>query len=139
MDGTKHEANDWIEEQWLGKPAMQVRVFDMPGTKGLPDLRGKCGTVREVFWDEKGALHCLVAAHDMEWWAPASLLTTDFREPTHCQAVSVDGEQCVLRPDHDAETPHRSDRTVWAGDHYDQRCLLHPSERRVVVPAPVVS
>lgn len=57
-----HEADKWIESQWLNKQVVQV--------KGSDDCIGREGKVIETFWDEKGALHCKVD----DWWCPAAFL-----------------------------------------------------------------
>jgi hypothetical protein len=66
------EANDWIADQWQGKPVKQVG--------GIPELIGRTGKVERTLWDEKGALHCEIVERyadrsgSTSFWCPASLL-----------------------------------------------------------------
>lgn len=129
-----NNTNAWIEKQWLGEPVMQVKRIE--GVSGVPDFVGRCGNVGEVFWDEKGALHCLITAPDGCWWAPASLLTLDFLEPKHCTSVSASGCQCTRPKDHDPALAHYSRGESWTGDHADARKEKRPNERVVSLPAP---
>lgn len=129
-----HQADAWIEQQWLGKPAMQVKRIE--GVSGVPDLVGRCGNVAEVFWDEKGALHCLVSAPEGCWWAPASLLALDFLEPKHCCSVSASGYQCTRPQDHDPALAHYARGEQWEGDCTGARKEKRPNEAVVKHPAP---
>lgn len=71
-EAPEHEADAWIEKLWLGKQVRQVK--GITGVSGVPDYVGRVGNVAETFWDENGALHCLVSAPEGCWWCPASLL-----------------------------------------------------------------
>lgn len=72
QEQVQHQANKWIEEQWMGKEVRQVQ--------GIPELIGRTGKVGFTMWDENGALHCKVDGPGGEWWCPASLLETEDKE-----------------------------------------------------------
>jgi hypothetical protein len=58
-----HAADKWIAENWQDKVVRQAT--------GIPELVGRTGRVQQTFFDEKGALHCLVDAGGSDFWCPA--------------------------------------------------------------------
>jgi hypothetical protein len=59
------QINELIEKEWM---EAEVTKLDNPNFTGIS------GRVKEVIWDEKGALHCRVDDGFDDWWCPVSLL-----------------------------------------------------------------